>query len=291
MSRTGDPTLGRVPDLPSALSALAAIPSVAEGSERAREACTRLRWHPALRRREPEAAAESRVRGAWASAELDGARSTVEIVRDFARGARTGSVDPDPAEQVLLGALAATTETERVRGVVLSAPRQAMARLHVAAAAPLLDHEAVGRPRRSGEECLELTEVGPAPSADVVAARLSGLVDVVAEAPRLPAVVVAAVVHAEIATLRPFVRGNGVVARAMERALVQAGGLDVTAVAVPEVGHGADGGRAYVGALAAYATGSRGGVELWLTHCAEALERGADEGRRIADAVLAGRLT
>jgi hypothetical protein len=91
--------------------------------------------------------------------------------------------------------------------------------------------------------------------------------------------------------LRPFVRGNGVVARAMERALIQAGGLDVTAVAVPEVGHFGDGGRAYVGALAAYATGSRDGVELWLTHCAEALERGAGEGLRIADAVLAGRLT
>jgi hypothetical protein len=109
-----------------------------------------------------------------------------------------------------------------------------------------------------------------------------------------PAVVVAALVHAEIATVRPFVRGNGLVARAMERAIVQASGLDPTGVAVVELGHsasGAGGGAAYLGALAAYGTGSRQGVALWITHCAQAIVAGAEEGGRIADAVLVGRLT
>ena len=46
----------------------------------------------------------------------------------------------------------------------------------------------------------------------------------------------AALTHAEIVTARPFTRGNGVVARALERAVVQAGGLDPTGVAVTEAG-------------------------------------------------------
>jgi Fic family protein len=108
-----------------------------------------------------------------------------------------------------------------------------------------------------------------------------------------PAVVVAALVHAEIATVRPFVRGNGLVARAMERAILQVSGLDPTGVAVVELGHRASGagGAAYLGALAAYGTGSPEGVELWITHCAEAIVAGAQEGVAIADAVLAGRLS
>jgi len=106
-----------------------------------------------------------------------------------------------------------------------------------------------------------------------------------------PAVVVASLVHAEIATVRPFVRGNGLVARAMERTIIQASGLDPTGVAVVEVGHGAHGGAAYLGALAAYGTGTPEGVALWITHCAEAIVAGAEEGGRIADAVLAGRLS
>ena len=63
-----------MPSVAESLSALAALPGVPEATAAAREACTRLRWHEALRRRIPEAAAESRVRGARASAALEGAR-------------------------------------------------------------------------------------------------------------------------------------------------------------------------------------------------------------------------
>lgn len=274
-----------------ALSSLASLPAVRESTEAARDACSQLRWHQALRRRIPEAAAESRVRGAWGSAELEGARSSVDIVRDLMRGARPPSDSPDPAEQVLGGVIAATAETEHVTGIVLSAPSQALVRLHVAAAAHLVDAEQLGRPRIDDEVCRELTDLGPAPAPAVVAGRLEGVAQVLAAADQLPAVVVAAVVHAEIAHVRPFVRGNGTVARAMERAVVKATGLDTTGVAVPEVGHGGGGGPAYVGALTAYGTGTRDGVALWLTHCGESMTRAAEEGVAIADAVLAGRLS
>jgi hypothetical protein len=279
-----------VPDVVSSLNALAALPGVPEQTDAAREACTRLRWHEALRRRIPEAAAESRVRGAHASAALEGANLSVEIVRDLMRGAQPWPANPDPVEQVARGVVQATAETERLGGMLRTAPLQALARLHVAAASDLVDPAQLGRPRRPGEECAEFVDLGPAPDAQGVQQRLAALVQVLLAGDKAPAVVVAALVHAEIAHVRPFVRGNGAVARAMERAVIQTTGLDPTGVAVPEAGHGAQGGPAYVGALAAYGTGTPEGVALWLGHCSQAIVAGAAEGVRICDAVRAGRL-
>ena len=99
----------------------------------------------------------------------------------------------------------------------------------------------------------------------------AGVAEVLLATPRLPVVVAAAVVHAELATVRPFVRGNAVVARALDRAVVHAGGLDPTGVAVTEAGHGAQGGAAYLGALAAYGRGDVAGVGLWISHCCTAV--------------------
>ena len=227
-----------------AVRALADLPEVGESVDRAREACTELRWHNALRRRIPQAAAESRVRGAQASAALDGAEVSVDVVRELVVGLTSWPKEPDPLERALRGAVQATAETEHARDLVLTSPAQALARLHVAVAG----HD------------------------------------------KAPVAVVAALAHAEIATMRPFVRGNAIVARGFERALVQAAGLDPTGVCVPEVGHLREASAGYVGALAAYATGSADGVRLWLTFCVGSYERGAREGMRIADAVLAGRL-
>lgn len=274
----------------AAVSRLAELPGIPEQVEAAREACTRLRWHQALRKRIPEAAAESRVRGAHASGELEGASVPVDVLRDVVRGAATWSADPDPVELTMRGVLAATAETEHVAGIVLTAPLQALARLHTAAAAGLVADRALGRPRLPGEESLELTDLGAAPAANEVAARLRDVADVLVAVPTLPVVVAAAVVHAELATVRPFVRGNAVVARALDRAVVRAGGLDPTGVAVIEGGHAAGGGAAYLGALAAYGRGDAVGVGLWISHCCEAVRAAAAQGESVADAVLAGRL-
>ncbi len=278
-------------DTVAAALALAELPEVAEAVAQAREACTRLRWHQALRRRIPEAAAESRVRGAAASGELEGARLPVEVVRDLMRGASTWHTPLDPVEQVTKGVVAATAETELLRGVVARAPVQALARLHTLAAAELVPAEQLGRPRGPGEDCREFVELGAAPSPAEAAVRLRGVVELLSAMDRVPVPVVAALAHAELVHARPFARSNGVVARALDRLVVQAGGLDPTGVAVPEAGHGAGGGAAYLGALSAYGRGDRVGVALWLVHGARALTAAAEEGSRVADAVLAGRLT
>jgi len=292
------------------LSALTDLPGVSEVAERAREAGTRLRFHEALRRRIPEAAAESRVRGARASAALEGADLPVELVRELMSGARPWPDDLDAAVATLKGAVAATAETERVVGLVRTAPLQALARLHVAAGAPLIgprgttgprdagvghgSTDTLGRPRVGDETCEEFVDLGPAPTPAVVSSRLAALSELVlagaSATNRVPAAVISSIVHAEIVSIRPFVHGNGLVARAMERALVQALGLDPTGVAVPEAGHVANGGPAYLGALTAYGTGTSSGVGLWLTQAGEALVRGVAEGERISDAVRAGRL-
>lgn len=273
----------------AALTTIADLPEVVAVNDRAREACTRLRWHQALRRRIPEGAAESRIRGAWASAELDGARSDLDVVRDLMRGARDRSTAPDPAEQVIHGAMAATAATESLGAQLRQAPRQAIARLHLAAAAELVPEEELGRPRPSGRDCTEFAILGPAAPSAAAAARLDALDPILAE-PDLPALVVAGIAHAEIAHARPFTRGNGLVARAVERTVIKTAGLDPTGVAVPEVGHHRRGAAAYHGALAAYGQGTRTGIVVWLEHCADALVAAADEGHAIADAVLAGRL-
>ncbi len=279
-----------VADLTARLAALAALPGVGPRSIAAREACTALRFNEALRRRIPEAAAESRIRGAQASAALEGADVPLERVRELVLGIRPWPDDPDPVEQVLRGVIQATAETEHVMALVLTAPLQALARLHVAAMAGLLPADQVGRPRRGEETSREFVDLGPAAPPAQVAERLTDLAAVLTSRADQPAVVVAGLVHAEIAVIRPFVRGNGAVARAMERCIIQASGLDPTGVAVPEAGHGRGGGPAYLGALTAYAVGGREGVALWLQHCADAVVTGAAEGERICAAVRAGRL-
>ena len=274
------------------ISSLTGLPGVADKAEAVREACTRLRFHEALRRRIPEAAAESRVRGAAASAELGGAQLPVDTVRELISGARPWPENPDPGVADVRAAVQATAESERVVGLVRTAPLQALARLHVAGFGQVIDAAALGRPRIGDETCEEFADAGPAPSADIVAARLAGLTGLVRAAAtgQVPGLIVAALVHAEIVAVRPFVYGNGIVARAMERALIQATGLDPTGVAVPEMGHLSQRTHVYGGALAGYAQGSAEGVALWLGHAADAMLAGVAEGMRICDGVRAGRL-
>lgn len=269
----------------------AAEPQVRSEVERAREACTALRWHQALRRRTAQAAAEARVRGARASALLDGADVPLPEVRDLMRGAADQDRVADPVERTVQAAIQVTAEAEHVRTFLERSPLQALARLHVAAGTPLLDRERIGRPRRPDEDVAEQIEVGPPVPAQAAAGNLRRVGALVGLGDRAPGVVVAALVHGEIATGRPFAGANGLVARAVERALLQESGVDPTGVAVPEVGHHARGSGGYVTALQAYASREADGVVFWLRHCAAAVADGAQEGVSVADAVLAGRLT
>lgn len=279
------------------IQSLLSLPGVGEAVGAAREAATELRWHQALRRRIPQAAAESRVRGATATALLEGSEpvgseGTVALVRDLMRGAADWPADPDPVERMLKAAVQVTAATEAATAASLASPAQLLVRLHVAAAAGLLSPDQVGRPRGAGEECAEFADLGPALPAAQLPERLELIYDLLrAVQTGSSALVVGALVHAELVSIRPFVTGNGLVARAVERVVHRVGGLDPTGVAVPELGHSRKVGADYRGALAAYSQGGSQGVRLWLLQCADAAVAGTQAGMSIADAVLAGRLT
>jgi len=282
-----------------ALERLALLPGVPEAVDAARDACTQLRWHRALRRHTDQARAEAGVRAARCSAALAGARLPVAAVRDAARGA--AGLPDDAAGRTVRAALRVHAEAEQLSTRTATAwragPLQAVARLHVAAAAGLVPDEVLGRPRRPGEDPGDGADLlradgsaVPAPDADALADRLRGLADLLTATPAAPAVVVAALVHAEVAVARPFVTGNGLVARALCRAVLVGRGLDPTGVAVWEAAL-LDAGPAYPLALAGYAAGTADGVARWLVLFAGAVTDGTGEGRAVCDAVLAGRLT
>ncbi len=279
--------------MPDPLLTLAQLPGVADDVAAAREACERLRWHPAMRRRSAEVRAEACVWAARASAAVEGARLPVTLVRDAVRGAR--DLPGDPAGQVVAGATRAVAEAERLSGggarAVLSAPRAALVRLHVAAVGGSVDEGRVGRPRVDGEDARGGPGTGAVrpPDAAAARARLDGLVELLAAPTSAPALVLAAVASAEIVCAAPFPDGNGIVARALQRALVVGLGLDPMGAVVPESALLADPG-AYLAALEGYATGTPDGLAGWLRFTARSVVTGAEEGATLADAVLAGRL-
>ncbi|MFD6107796.1 oxidoreductase, partial [Nocardia salmonicida] len=147
------------------------------------------------------------------------------------------------------------------------APLQALARLHLLAAADLVtDEQELGRPR----------------SAPGVAERLDMLAQTV-QSSKAPAPVVAAIVHGELLSLRPFGTGDGVVARAASRLVAVASGLDPRSLGVPEV-FWLRRRQAYLDAAAGFGMGTAEGVGGWVLFCAGALEDGAREANSIADA-------
>lgn len=276
------------------MAPLLALPGVEDAVAAARDACTQLRWHPALRRRTAQARAEACVRAARCSAALEGARLPVSVVRDAVRGAQ--ALPDGPVGTTVNGAVRALAEVERLAGTWERAPLQVLARLHTAANAGLLGNDVLGRPRTDGEQPQDGQDLlGPdgvavaAPQGAALSARLSSLVGLLTLPATAPALVVAALAHAEVAVLRPFVAGNGVVARALCRAVVVGRSLDPTGTAVWEAAL-LDLGAAYPLALGRYATNGADGVAHWLRTFAQAVVDGAGEGRAVCDAVLAGRL-
>jgi hypothetical protein len=284
----------QVPTTADVLDQLTTLPGVADAVDAARDACTELRWHRAMRRRTAEAAAEAAVRAARASAALAGGRYPLDLVRDVVRGAT--AFPDDAAGRTAHGAVRAVAQAARLGAAWERSPARALARLHVAAAAGLVPDDVLGRPRSPGEapgdgaDLLDRTGTEiPAPDAAALRGRLAALGEVLGAPPATPALIVAALAHAEVATARPFVTGNGVVARALCRAVIVSRGLDASGVVVWEAALLAAG-APYPLALAGYAEGTPEGVAHWLRTFARAVVDGAGEGRAVCDAVVAGRL-
>jgi len=277
------------------LAPLVDLPGVREATGRVRDAVDAVHLLPANRRGWPATAAEASMRAARASAALDGADPRLPT------GEPVGSVT-DP---ILAGAVRVAESVGLLLGTWQRAPLQALARLHVLAAADLVGDDSHPRPEaddwRGRPEAVDslgrpeavdslgrpeaVDSLGRPWADDEVSARLNMLARMVASRPALPGVVLAAVVHAELLALAPFRSANGVVARAAARLTAVSTGLDSKGLAVPEVGHLRRRDE-YRTALAGYASGEPEGVAAWLLHCCEAWLIGAREARSIAESLV-----
>ena len=245
------------------LAPLMELPGVGAASDRAREALGRAHRHRANLRGWPVTAAEAALRAARASSVLDGGPVRLDDLVEASLQDR-GVSDP-----VFAGALRVAQALEggagSLVGVWQRAPLQALARLHMLAAADQVDDDRLGRPRADAE----------------VGRRLELLADVVTARTRASAPVVAAVAHGELLTLKPFGSADGVVARAVSRLVTIASGLDPHGLGVPEVSwmrQPAD----YRDAAREFADGTPEGVAAWLVLCCRALQAGAQEALSIA---------
>lgn len=222
-------------ELLARLHALEGVPSALAAARDGIDAVLRDRG---LRRTAPDVTGESLLRGAHASAVLEGSRSTLDDVR-------AGAGDEVAAASVRL-----STELLALVPVLRHSPLQALARLHTVVAAGSVPDDQLGRPR------------------DADAAQLVRTVSQVLSQDA-PALLVAAVVHGELVSGAPFASHNGLVARAAERLVLAARGLDPTSLVVPEAGHLALR-PAYEANAAGLRDGGQQGVHRWLLYAAEA---------------------
>ena len=228
------------------LARLVSLEGVASGFAAARDGIDVMLRDRGLRRTSPETTAESLLRGAHASAVLEGSLSSL------------GEVRASGGDAIAQDAVRLSTELLSLVPVVKHAPLQAFARLHALAAAGSLDAEELGRPR-SAES----------------AERLRRLSDLLLAPTSAPALAVAAFVHADLATAAPFASHNGLVARAAERLILVARGVDEKSLVVPEAGHLALR-AAYESNLRGFREGGQAGAHSWLLYAAEAYAAGAE---------------
>ncbi|WP_316522702.1 oxidoreductase [Kitasatospora brasiliensis] len=287
------------------LAPLAQLPGVPDAVAEVRKAVDRLYGHRVMRRRAAEVTSESALRGARASAALAGANWPLEEVR------RRTDFGADPEARTVGAALRIAAEAGQLLSIWRHSPLQVLARLHLLAVGD--GDPAAGRPRRAGEgaeelfplalEPVESVEVDvvdgplpvlpPAPGAEEVAARLdqlSRLLVARAEGQGVgtPALVVASVVHGELLALRPFGTHNGVIARAAQRIVLIAEGLDPKSICPTEVGLAELGTAAYRQALAGYLAGTPEGMAAWIAHCGRALRLGVRESTAVCEAMQRG---
>jgi hypothetical protein len=231
------PSPDPIPDPLTWLTELEGVPSAFAATRDGIDVMLRDRG---LRRTTPDQTAESLLRGAHASAVLEGSASSEEDVRG------------DSGDQIAQAAVRVSTELLSLVPVLGRSPAQVFARLH-----SLTGGASAGRP------------VSPEASK-----RLQSLSQTLLRT-SAPALLVAALVHADLVTAAPFADHNGIVARAAERLVLVARGVDPASLVVPEAGHLAL--RAeYESNLRAYREGGTNGLHAWLLYAAEAQTKGAE---------------
>jgi hypothetical protein len=225
------------PDPLTWLTALEGVPSAFAATRDGIDVMLRDRG---MRRTSPEQTTESLLRGAHASAVLEGSASTLEDVRQGA------------GDEIAQSSLRVSTELLALVPVLSRSPLQAFARLHA-----LTGGSSPGRP------------------VSAEAAERLGSLSRTLLGTTIPGLMVGALVHADLMAAMPFEDHNGIVARAAERLVLVSRGVDPRSLVVPEAGHLAL--RAeYESNLRGYRDGAKTGLHSWLLYAAQAQAAGAE---------------
>lgn len=230
---------------PDPLQRLMELEGVPSGFVAARGGIDAILRDRGMRKTTAEQTAESLLRGAYASAYLEGSESSLAEIR------------AGQGDAIAQAAVAVSTQILGIAPTLKHAPVQAFARLHAIAGRGSLPEAELGRPVSAH-----------------AAQRLQSLGKMIMTS-QAPALLIACIAHAEIATVAPFASHNGIVARAVERAIIAIRGVDPTSVVVPEAGY-LRRQKVYESNLQGYARGGRQGVHLWLLYVPEAYTAAAE---------------
>lgn len=258
------------------------LDGVAQAASEAAQAISAVHRHKANLRKHNVTGSESVLRGARASAWLDG-------------GDRTLPDDGNVTDPTLAAALRvadslspeAMSETTRIWQ---RAPQQILAKFALNAA-PISagTSGAAGDAATKSANSAALDEASrPVGDENLSAAmkeqRLHILGDFITGGTKVHAAVLSAIVHGKLLTMRPFAHHNGIIARAASRLTTVASGLDPRGLGVPEV-YWTRHREEYEATAEEFKKGTPEGLRRWILLHLEGLKAGAVEARGIADAV------
>jgi hypothetical protein len=220
---------------------LAGIPEIADHCEAIQGALDAARWDRTLIRAPEIFWNLMRRESGYASAELDGARPPDDPVSE---------PDDSPMGRLCQASLLITADADAQFRTFMHSPMQVWARMHALAD----DGPERGRPR-DHDNVSDPLHLGVLPPATEVTSRMLAMAQAIVNS-RAPAVLVAAIAHAELAVLRPFANASYLIARATPRMVLRARDADPLGAASLEVGQREVGRVRYVQALRNYASGS-----------------------------------
>ena len=250
------------------LSSLLSIPGVSKECETTLRAIDDLMWNRTVRRHKDALVPYTRRISGYATAALDGAQMPKDP---------TMEPEVSPMGSISDQGLLITAEADLQRQAFKTEPLKVLARLHTFVST----EEDRGRPRTTNE-VVDPLRLGNLPPHEILQERLSQLVDLVIES-KAPSILVAAIVHAELATLRPFTQGSYLVARASTRLFLAARDVDNDGLVMSEYGAFLLGRPAYVKALSGYMSGTREGVGALISWQGEAIHRGIEMAKELAE--------
>ncbi len=250
------------------LSNLLSIPGVTSECDATLKAIDELMWNRTVRRHKDALIPYTRRIAGFATAALDGAQMPKDP---------TMEPEVSPMGSLSDQGLLVTAEADLQHLAFRSEPLKVFARLHTFVST----EEERGRPRTTNE-INDPLRLGSLPPHEVLQERLSQLADLVIES-KVSSILVAAIAHAELATLRPFSQGSYLVARASTRLILSARDVDNDGLVMSEYGAFLLGRPAYVKALTGYMSGTREGVGAFISWQGEAIRRGAEMAKELAE--------